>query len=102
MEAAGSYRIEWSIRARKGLFAIYEHIAEDSVMQAGKIVDVIEKAVEQLCEHPLKYAPDKYKRNNDGSYRAFQKYKYRVAYRVLKEEIRIVSIRHASRRPLFY
>lgn len=34
MEAAGSYRIEWSIRARMGLFAIYEPFMADAVIQA--------------------------------------------------------------------
>ena len=43
--------------------------------------------------------PDKYKHNNDGSFRAFEYENYRVSFRIKNEEIRILRIRHTKRRP---
>ena len=48
------------------------------------------------------YPLDKYRKNNDGSIRAFEKYSYRVAYQITKTEIRILRIRHTGREPLSY
>ena len=39
---------------------------------------------------------------NDGSWRAFEKYRFRISYRVMEKEIRIVRFRHTSRTPLNY
>ena len=52
--------------------------------------------------YPEKFPLDKYKINNDGSYRAFEKHRYRVAYRVLETEIKIITIRHTSMEPIEY
>jgi plasmid stabilization system protein ParE len=43
--------------------------------------------------------PDKYKNNNDGSFKAFEYENYRVSFRVKDGEIRILRIRHTKRRP---
>jgi len=52
--------------------------------------------------HPECYGPDKYKLNNDDTYRAFEKHRYRIAYRVLDTEIRILRVRHTSMEPQGY
>ena len=48
------------------------------------------------------YKADKLKTNNDGSYRAFELYRYRIAYRFIEKEIRIFRVRHTSREPKEY
>lgn len=53
-------------------------------------------------EYPQKYNPDKYKTKNDGSFRAFEMYHYRISYRYKGSEIRIVRIRHTKMNPLTY
>ena len=55
-----------------------------------------------LPKHPEKYPSDKFKNDNDGTWRAFEKYHYRITYRILKDEIRIVRMRHTSKSPLNY
>ena len=55
-----------------------------------------------LSENPEKYALDKYKINNDGSWRAFEKYHYRVSYKITATQIRVVRLRHTSKSPLNY
>ncbi|MBK8607580.1 MAG: type II toxin-antitoxin system RelE/ParE family toxin [Chitinophagaceae bacterium] len=48
------------------------------------------------------FAPDKFKENNDGSYRAFEKHHYRISYRFDNRVIRILRVRHTSREPILY
>jgi hypothetical protein len=40
--------------------------------------------VEKAIPNPGFYGPDKYKADNDGSYRAFEKHSYRIVYRYTK------------------
>ncbi|MHB1178098.1 MAG: type II toxin-antitoxin system RelE/ParE family toxin [Daejeonella sp.] len=55
-----------------------------------------------LSEHPEKHPLDKFKKNNDGTWRAFEKYHYRISYRITPKEIRVVRLRHTSKSPLNY
>jgi plasmid stabilization system protein ParE len=48
------------------------------------------------------HPPDKFKLNNTGNYRAYEIYSYRIAYRILKDKVRILRVRHTSREPLKY
>jgi hypothetical protein len=55
-----------------------------------------------LPDHPEKYPPDKFKKNNPGNYGAFEKYTYRVAYKHTPMEIRILPMRHVKQEPKEY
>lgn len=46
--------------------------------------------------------PDKFKKNNPGNYRAFEKYSYRIAYKHTATEIRILRVRHVKQEPKEY
>jgi plasmid stabilization system protein ParE len=48
------------------------------------------------------YEADRFRSNNDGSYRAFEKHSYRVTYRVIGADIRVFRVRHASMKPMAY
>lgn len=65
------------------------------------MADVLDK-IESLASRPEKFPPDKFKVNNDGSYRAFELHRLRVAYYVGEEVIRILRVRHTSREPKNY
>jgi len=41
----------------------------------------LDRAGKKAAANPEIYGPDKYKTDNDSSYRAFEKHHYRVAYR---------------------
>ncbi|MFT3950103.1 MAG: type II toxin-antitoxin system RelE/ParE family toxin [Agriterribacter sp.] len=96
------WSIVWSSEARKQLKEAYTFIKKDSVKNAEKVRTGIAAIVKELAVQPDKYHPDKYKLLNDGSYRAFEKYRYRVAYRVMEDEIRILRVRHTSMEPKAY
>jgi len=92
----------WSNSAKVQLKKAYEYIALDSVQNAQTVRDVLIDMTIELAKHPEKYPLDQFKKDNDGTWRAFEKYHYRVSYRILKAEIRIVRLRHASKSPLTY
>jgi plasmid stabilization system protein ParE len=48
------------------------------------------------------HAPDKYRLNNDGSFRAYEIHQYRIAYFIGEDHIRIVRMRHTSQEPQEY
>ncbi|MGJ7031666.1 type II toxin-antitoxin system RelE/ParE family toxin [Niabella hirudinis] len=58
--------------------------------------------INELPARPEVHAPDKYKTNNTGNYRAFELHRYRVAYLVAEDAIIIARIRHASQAPREY
>ena len=93
------YQLVWTKRSQLHLKAAYEHIYEDSPQNAIKVVVGIAKAMNKAISNPEFYGPDKYKINNDGSYRAFKTYKYRIAYRYSENIIRVLRIRHTKREP---
>jgi plasmid stabilization system protein ParE len=66
------------------------------------VVDDIVSAVNKVISNPEVYPPDKYKDNNDGSYRAFEKHHYRIVYRFNDNTIRVLRIRHTSMEPKEY
>ncbi len=65
--------VVWNSRASAYFKKIYERIKEDSYRNAEKVRDGITKIVDSLPGHPEKYPPTKYKKDNRGKYRAFEK-----------------------------
>jgi plasmid stabilization system protein ParE len=94
--------IKWNKRALKQFDDLVKYIEEDSLINAEKVKLGILIKLDSLLKHPEKYNPDKYKTNNDGSFRAFELYHYRISYRFVFSEIRIIRIRHTKMNPLKY
>jgi plasmid stabilization system protein ParE len=96
------YEVLWNTMARKQVKKIYDYILQDSLQNAGKVVNDIADAVEKLKTNPERFGLDKYKKNNNGSYRYFELYSYRIAYRIYKTYIRILRVRSTDQEPLEY
>lgn len=94
--------IVWNNTAKNEFRKAYQYIAGDSFQNAENFKKEMVAAILALTEFPERYRTDKYKKNNDGTWRAFEKHRYRISYRILKNEIRIVRMRHTSRSPLMY
>lgn len=88
--------------ARQSLQEAYLHIRKDSLQNAAKVKNKILASFKDLIKNPERHAPDKYRLNNDGSYHAYELYKYRISYHVSTTEIRILRIRHTKMNPLEY
>lgn len=95
-------KIIWDDEAAKSLRSAIKYIRIDSPQNAEKVKIVIKAVVKELAAKPERYPKDKYKANNNGEYRAFEIYSYRIAYFISDNEIRIIRVRHTSQEPLDY
>lgn len=94
--------VRWSKRAQSELQLAYDYIKLDSSQNAEKVKDKLISRTETLAAFPEIYPLDKYKINNRGQYRAFVLYHYRISYKVMKNAVLIVRLRHTSMSPLSY
>lgn len=94
--------VVWNSEALFQLKAIYEFIRLDSERSARKVKSDIDALITKLPIQPEAHPIDKYKLDNDGTYRAFEKHRYRISYRVQEAEIKILRIRHTKMNPLEY
>ncbi len=96
------YSIKWNRNALRQFEKAIAYIEDDSFTNADKFKRDILTKIDGLINHPQKYPPDKYKKNNDGSFRAFEIHTYRISYRFKKNDIRLIRIRHTKMNPLNY
>jgi plasmid stabilization system protein ParE len=95
-------KLVWTRRAQQHMAALYNYISNDSPQNAIVVIYDIVAAMEKAIVNPDCYNPDKYKKDNDGSYRAFEKHRYRIVYRYQKNIIRVLRVRHTSMEPKRY
>lgn len=92
----------WDLEARIYLKQIIKYIRKESEQGAKNVKLAVLKSVKLLSENPEIFEEDRFKVSNDGSYRAFTVYSYRITYRITTENIRIIRVRHTSQEPLGY
>ena len=91
--------IKWSKASVNQLDQALNFITEIGFTSyAIQLEDTILSKVESLINNHTLYPIDKYKTNNDGSYYAFEIDDYRISYRVKNSVIKIIRIRHTSRK----
>ena len=95
-------KIVWDKEAILQMEKVYEYLKERSLQSANKVRKSIKEKVQSLSEYPEIYPLDRFMKDNDGSIRAFEKYSYRITYKVNETEIIIARVRHTSREPLEY
>lgn len=95
-------KIVWDTKAYLQLEKEHKYIKKNSEIAANKVRRSIRDTAKSLALHPEIYNLDRFKNNNDGNYRAFEKYSYRVTYKVKETEIIILRVRHTSREPFNY
>jgi len=96
------YEVLWNTIARKQVRKIYDYILKDSAQNANKILAEILISSEKLQMNPERFGQDKYKKNNDGTYRYYELYSYRIAFRIYQNHIRILRVRSTEQEPLSY
>lgn len=94
--------VVWTENAEVQLEEIYQHIKEDSLQNAEKVKEKIFASTFQLSINPEKYNIDKYRKKNDGSYRAYELFRYRISYHIAENEIVIIRVRSTDQKPLKY
>ncbi|QQR98345.1 MAG: type II toxin-antitoxin system RelE/ParE family toxin [Sphingobacteriales bacterium] len=96
------YEVLWNATARKEVKKIYKYIEKESAQNAKKVINEIIEATEKLDINPERFGLDKYKNDNNGSYRYFELYRYRIVFRIYKSKIRILRVRSTDQEPLEY
>ncbi len=93
----------WDKIALDHLKEIYDFLKTgNNLSYANQVKSTIIKTTKELVDTPDIYEQDRFKFDNDGSFKAFEKFKYRVAYKVTQTQIRILRVRHTSREPIEY
>lgn len=89
-------RVRYTLRALYDLEAIYLYLDERSPSGARAVKSTIERRIRQLADIPF-IGPE----TDEPGVRELTivRYPYKVYYRIRNDEVRIVHIRHTSRRP---
>ena len=93
-------KIKWDEVAKDSFKAAIQYIRNDSPKNAEKVKKDLLVKINGIKDHPKKYPEDKFMKDNDGTFRAFELHHYRVRYALTREEIIIIQIRHTSMEPL--
>lgn len=75
---------------------------KQSEQNAQKVTKKILDTIDTLHINPERFGLDQYKIANDGSYRYLEIYRFRVAFRIYKNNIRILRIRSTDQETLVY
>lgn len=94
--------VRWDRKAIQQFADAIEYIEKDSLINADKFKQEILKKLDELLLQAERYATDKFKNKNDGSFRAFEIFSYRISYRYVSDQIRIIRLRHTKMNPKYY
>jgi len=94
--------VVWSEPAQYQMQEAFIFITKDSSLQAQRILEEIVMSVNRAITNPEIYPADEYKKNNDGSYRAFEKHHYRISFRFDATTILVLRVRHTAMSPKKY
>ncbi|OFX42850.1 MAG: hypothetical protein A2046_03650 [Bacteroidetes bacterium GWA2_30_7] len=95
-------KVAWRNEAVVHFNEILEYLQKESENAAFIVGNAILDEVEALSLFETAHPLDRFKINNDGNYRAFIVYNYRISYFIENNTIYILRIRHTSREPLRY
>jgi plasmid stabilization system protein ParE len=94
------YHVLWDTVAEDDLDRELHHLKTKSADAPAIIKNGIFDKIETIKTSPYICQADKLKLVNDGTYRAFVVFRYRVSYRIVKDTLHILRVRHTSREPL--
>lgn len=90
--------IVWSKEADSAL----EKASGEYPQNANKVKEEILGTARKLCDYPEMFPIEKFKIDNPGNYRAFEKHSYRISYKCSDQEIRTLSVRYLKPEPKRY
>ena len=97
-----SYKLIWDDLAVDQLDEYLKNVSKQSESAPNLIRDRILSRLKAVQKNPYICEPDRFRDNNDGSYRAFTVYTYRVTYSIKDNYIRIIRVRSSNKEPLEY
>ena len=97
-----SKEIIWEKDALLSFKEAIMYIKPESPKGAEIVKSSVLKSLQLLKSNPKSFPSDTLKELNDGSYRAYTIYSYRITYKITESAIFILRFRHTSREPLEY
>ncbi len=94
--------IRWDDEAKLYFKQAIQYIKQESPQGAATVKQAILEHVEVLKDDAGIYEADRFKIDNDGSYRAVTVYSYRITYKITSSQILILRVRHTSQDPIIY
>jgi len=94
--------VVWSPQAMQQLEKAYDYILKYSFQNAEKVRKDILESTRKVGNYPEIYPLDKYRKDNDGSFRAYEVHRYRISYQVTPSTIIIIRVRHTKMQPKKY
>jgi plasmid stabilization system protein ParE len=95
-------KIIWDIDAKNSFRKFLVRIKKDSLKAAENVKSDILRIIKNIPIHPEIFPPDKFKKQNDGSFRAFEKHSCRIVYQITNDQIKILRVRHVKQEPKEY
>ena len=96
--------IIWTSNALNQLENIYFYLLEEtkSFEIADNVIDTLTNSVKILATSWKIFEIDEMRSPIDDNYRAFEKFSYRISYKITTNFIYIIRVIHTSRNPKFY
>jgi len=94
--------IVWSKNAAGQYYEILEFLEKKAPEALPIVGNALLNTIDDLTAQYNNHPSDRFKKNNDGTYKAAVVYSYRISYQVTDSTVNILRIRHTSREPLNY
>jgi toxin ParE1/3/4 len=91
------YRIRYLGPAEQDLYNIYDYIARDAPVAAGKFIERLDDAIGSLAHTPFRGATVKLARLKERGYRYIVIGRYLAFYRVERREVVVYRVLHGAR-----
>lgn len=88
--------------ATKQYYQILEYLTNEAPEAINIVGNALLDMIESLALEYNNYPPDRFKKNNDGTFKAALVFNYRVSYQISDKDIYILRIRLTSREPMNY
>lgn len=99
MVAQKKLPIRWDTQAKENLDAIYDYIAEDSILAARKVKKELVKLVSSLNDFPEKFSMEDYLADIPGNFRSVSKWSYKIIHEVTDKCIITADVFHTTQHP---
>jgi addiction module RelE/StbE family toxin len=97
-----TYRIIWDEDALYQLQEYLAYVHRQSPSAPGIIRDRLLEKLDTISTNPFICEDDRLKENNNGMYKAFIVYSYRITYKITDASVNVIRVRHTSKEPLEY